>query len=101
MCDYYFDEDHGIAYKIDSVNAAIVGGGEGSPTEILVHTDVKVTNIKKEKVRRTLAESFSGTQYDLDSAKKIFAEKLMKRLTYVAKPISEEEYQKIKSRFEA
>lgn len=101
MCDYYFDEDHGIAYKIDPVNASIVGGGEGSPTEILVHTDVKVTNIKKEKIRRTLARSFSGTQYDLDSAKKIFAENLIRRLIHGAKPISKEEYQKIKEIYEA
>lgn len=101
MCDYYFDEDHGIAYKIDPVNAAVVGRGEGSPTEILVHTDVKVTNIKKEKVRRTLAKSFPGTQYDLDSAKKIFAERVIRRLIHCARPISEEEYQKIKAKYEA
>ena len=101
MCEYYFDEDHGVAYKIDPVNASLVGGANGNPTEIMVHTDVKVTNIKKEKVRRTLAESYAINQYDLDSAKKVFVHRLVSKLINGAKQISEEQYQEIKQKYEA
>lgn len=101
MCEYYFDEDHGVAYKIDPVNASLVNGGNGNPTEILVHTDVKVTNIKKEKVRRTLAEAYPTNQYDLDSAKKIFVQRLVSKLINGARQISEDQYQEIKQKFEA
>lgn len=97
MCDYYFDEDHGTAYKIDPILVThIRGEGKSSPETILVRTDVKVTNFKKEKVRRTLSEFYPSTKYDLDSAKKSFRDNLLSRFLTGAKKISVKEYETIK-----
>lgn len=97
MCDYYFDEDHGIAYKIDPILVSVVRGeGRSGPETILVRTDVKVTNFKKEKVRRTLSEFYPSSKYDLDSAKKFFRDTLLSRFLSGAKKISHQEYTSIK-----
>lgn len=101
MCDYYFDEDRGVAYKIDPVMTSVVRDeSKSNPKGILVHTDVKVTNLKKEKVRRTISEFFPSEKYDLDEAKKVFCDTLLTKYIKGAKKISEEEYQTIKARFE-
>lgn len=101
MCDYYFDDEHEIAYKIDPISALVVRAeGNNELQEILVKTDVKVTNIKKEKVRRTLSEFFPTDKYDLESAKQVFSEKVLSKLVSGAKRISEQEYQAIKAKFE-
>jgi len=101
MSDYYYDEDRGVAYKIDPIMTSVVHDeGESNPKGILVHTDVKVTNFKREKIRRTISEFFPSEKYDPDSAKKIFSDILLTKFISGAKKISEEEYQSIKSKFE-
>ncbi len=101
MSDYYYDEDRGVAYKVDPIRTSVVHDeGNSTPRGILVHTDVKVTNCKREKVRRTISEFFPSERYDLDSAKKVFSDILLTRFISGAKRISEEEYQSIKSKFE-
>jgi hypothetical protein len=101
MCEYYFNEDHDIAYKIDPVKASVVQGrAQSCQSSILVHTDVKITNIKKEKVRRTLSEFYPSEKYDLDSAVKSFSETFIPKLVSGSKKISEEEYAAIKAKFE-
>lgn len=96
MCDYYFDEDHGIAYKINPILATVVNEGNSNPEAILVRTDVKVTNYRKEKVRRTISELYPSNKYDFESAKKIFRDTLLSSLLRGAKRISENEYESIK-----
>lgn len=95
MCNYYFDEDHGIAYKVDPIV------GEVGPKEILVHTDVKVTNLKREKLRRTLYESYPVDNYDLTTARIYFKDTVLANLIHGTRQISEEEYENLKTRFEA
>ncbi|MBU7007170.1 hypothetical protein [Phosphitispora fastidiosa] len=97
MCFYYYDEERGIAYKVTPVKASVASSDES----IVVHTDVKVTNLKKEKIRRTLSQMYPSDQYDLDSAKKIFADTMLSRFISGARKISEQEYQTINSRYEA
>ncbi|MHB9093087.1 MAG: hypothetical protein ACYC21_00325 [Eubacteriales bacterium] len=102
MCVYYFDEDHEIAYKIDPIETSVVADkGNSNLMRILVHTDVKVTNIRREKVRRTISEYYPSEKYDLDSAKQIFSDTLLSKLINGAKKISEQEYESIKAKFEA
>lgn len=101
MCVYYFDEDQGIAYKIDPIATSVVKDGSSNPGKILVHTDIKVTNIRREKVRRTISELYRTDQYDLDSARRLFSDTLLSKLVGKAKEISEKEYESIKSKFEA
>ena len=98
MCIYYYDEDRGIAYKVTPVKVSVVSSETKS---IMVHTDIKVTNLKKEKIRRTLSQMYPSDQYDLDSAKKIFADTMLSRFISGARKISEQEYQNINSRYEA
>ncbi len=101
MSEYYFDEVHGIAYKINPIMVSVVQGeGKSSSKSILVHTDVKVTNLKKQKVRRTLSEIFPAEKYDLDSAKKKFNETTLAKFISGAKKITEQEYESIKTKFE-
>ncbi len=97
MCFYYYDEERGIAYKVTPVKASVASSDES----IVVHTDVKVTNLKKEKIRRTLSQMYPSDQYDLDSAKRIFADTMLSRFISGARKISEQEYQTINSRYEA
>lgn len=102
MCVYYYDEDHGIAYKIDPIVTSLVWDEEDcSPGKILVHTDVKVTNIKREKVRRTLSEFYPSAQYDLDTARREFSDTHLNKLIDGAKEISEQEYLFLKEKFES
>lgn len=103
MCVYYFDEDQGIAYKIDPIATSMVQDGSSNPGKILVHTDIKVTNIRREKVRRTISELYPTDKYDFDSARRLFSDTLLHKLKLVgkAKEISEQEYESIKSKFEA
>ena len=98
MCIYYYDEDRGIAYKVTPVKVSVVSSETKS---IMVHTDIKVTNLKKEKIRRTLSQVYPTEQYDLDSARKIFSDTLLSRFINGARKISEQEYDTINSRYEA
>lgn len=100
MCVYYFDEDQGIAYKIDPIATSMVQSGTSNPGKILVHTDIKVTNIRREKVRRTVSELYPSEQYDSDSARKLFSDTLLSKIVGGAKQISEQEYESIKSKYE-
>lgn len=101
MCNYFFDEDHGVAYKINPISAAFIDDeGADYRRSIIVHTDVKVTNLKKEKVRRTLSHVYPSEAYDLDAAKRIFNETLLSKFVSGARRISEQEYQNIKAQFE-
>lgn len=102
MSDFYFDEDHGIAYKVDPIVTSLVHSDRTSnPEQIIVHTDVKVTNIRKQKIRRTLSEVYPSNQYDMETAKRSFYDNLLLRFISGAKKISEQEYEAIKSRYEA
>lgn len=101
MCEYYYDEDRAVAYKIEPVKAAVVQNKKKyDDKSILVHTDVKVTNFKKEKVRRTLSKVYPSDEYDLDTAKKAFVDTTLFQLIASARKISEEEYEEIKARVE-
>ncbi|PKM80272.1 MAG: hypothetical protein CVU89_14345 [Firmicutes bacterium HGW-Firmicutes-14] len=101
MCNYYFDEDHGIAYKVKPVTVSMVNADEQSSLmSILVHTDVKVTNLKKEKIRRTLSQVYPTNEYDLDAARQVFSDTLLARFISGARRISEQEYERINARFE-
>ncbi|MDT3700149.1 MAG: hypothetical protein RO469_12060 [Thermincola sp.] len=101
MCVYYFDEDHEIAYKIDPIATSVIKDGASNPGKILVHTDIKVTNIRREKVRRTISELYPSDKYDHDAARKLFCDMVLSRIVGRAKEISEQEYQSIKLRYEA
>lgn len=101
MSEYYFDEDHGIAYKIDPIVASVIhDSGRQEKKAILVHTDVKVTNVRKEKVRRTLLEYYPPDKFDLESAKELFGSTTLHKLVQGSRKISEQEYAHIKARFE-
>lgn len=101
MSDFYYDEDLALVYKISPVVASIVENEDARvPTMILVHINVKVTNFKREKVRRTLSEVYPLTQFDLESAKKKFEATILKKLLGNAAAISKDEYDDIKKRVE-
>lgn len=101
MSGFYYDEEMATVYKISPVVASIVEDEDkGVPTAILVHTNVKVTNFKREKVRRTLSEIYPYNQYDLDSAKEAFEQNILKKLLGSATEISEDEYDRLKKRVE-
>lgn len=102
MCEYYFDEDRALAFKINSINSSFVyEEDEAKPKTILVHTNVKVTNFKKEKIRRILSETYPANMYDFESAEKEFSNKMLSKLIHGAKKISEQEYETIKAKVEA
>ncbi len=101
MSDYFLDEDLGVAYKIEPIAASVIQSSvHSNPQAILVHTDVKVTNIRKEKVRRTLSKMYPFDKFDLDSAKTTFNDTYLTRLLHGAKRISEQDYQYLKTKFE-
>lgn len=101
MSEFYYDEDLALVYKISPVVASIIESeDEGVPTAILVHTNVKVTNFKREKVRRTLSEVYQLNQYDLVTAKKKFEDTVLTKLLGNATVISQDEYDDIKKRVE-
>jgi len=101
LCDYYYDHDRAIAYKLSPVSASTVPDDEkGKPKVILIHTNIKITNFKKEKVRRTLSEVYPTEKYDEESAKSKFSNTVIAKLLGNATKISEEEYEQIKSRVE-
>ncbi len=98
MCNYYFDDAHGIAYKIDPISTSVLEKDDRKkPEEIIVYTNVKITNYRREKIRRVLSETYPMDQYDYDSAKKRFTDTLLSRLLSSAKKISEQEYESIKA----
>lgn len=102
MCEYYYDDDHGVAYKVNPVEATTVNAeGQEGLSEILVHTDVKVTNLKKEKVRRTLSESYPTDRFDLDTARNLFKETILAKLVWGTRQITEEEYSTLRVGLEA
>jgi len=80
MCVYLYDEDHGIAYKIDPIATSMIKDGVKNQGKIFVHTDIKVTNIRREKVRRTISELYPTDRYDLDSARKLFSDTVLSKI---------------------
>ncbi|PKM81781.1 MAG: hypothetical protein CVU88_03740 [Firmicutes bacterium HGW-Firmicutes-13] len=97
MCEYYFDEERALAYKINPITTSLVQNGDKDEQKaILVHTNIKVTNFKKEKIRRILSELYPADQYDFESAKKKFRDTLLFKVISGAKKISEKEYESIK-----
>lgn len=101
MSSFYYDEDLALVYKIGPVVASIVEHEEkGGNPEILVHTNVKVTNFRREKIRRTLSEVYAVSKYDMETATEEFKEKVLAKLLGAAKPIPQDEYDRIKKRVE-
>ncbi len=101
MCEYYFDDERAVAYKIyPIVTSTIKDDNTGADKAILVHTNIKATNFKKEKARRPVSELFPVEQYNEDKARKTFHEKTLVRVLGKARKISEQEYDSIKSRVE-
>jgi hypothetical protein len=101
MCEYYFDDERAIAYKIYPITAsAIKDEDSGADKAILVHTNIKATNFKKEKARRALSDVYPTEKYDRDSAVKAFHESTLTRVLGNARKITEQEYDIIKTRVE-
>ncbi len=101
MSDFFFDEERAVAYKINPLVASIIQNDTTKkPKAILVQTNVKVTNFKKEKVRRILSEVYPIDKYDTETAKKKFNDTLIFKLVGGAKKISAEEYEAIKAKVE-
>jgi hypothetical protein len=101
MSEFYYDEELALVYKISPVVASIVEDeDQGVPTAILVHTNVKVTNFRREKVRRTLSHIYPNNEYDMESAKKEFEQTVLAKLLGKATPIPQDEYDRIKKRVE-
>lgn len=101
MSKFFYDEDLALVYKISPVVATIVEEeDQGTPTSILVHTNVKVTNFRREKIRRTVSEVYSLSEYDLESAKNAFEENVLAKLIGNATSIEQDEYDRIKKRVE-
>ncbi|MBS4023451.1 MAG: hypothetical protein KGZ79_13705 [Dethiobacter sp.] len=101
MCEYYFDDERAIAYKIyPVVSSTLKDEKSGVEKAILVHTNVKATNFKKEKARRPLSEVYPLSHYDKETAVAAFYEKILARVLDGARKISEQEYDLIKNRVE-
>ncbi|HZK25683.1 MAG TPA: hypothetical protein VFC74_09930 [Oscillospiraceae bacterium] len=101
MESYFYDQDLAMVYKISPVAATVVEDEDKKvPTAILVHANVKVTNFKREKVRRTISEVYPYDQYDFDTAKEAFTNNVLQKVLGNATAISEEEYNVIKQRVE-
>lgn len=101
MSRFYYDEELALVYKISPVVASIVEDEDQEvPTAILVHTNVKVTNFRREKVRRTLSQIYPYQEYDMDQAKQEFEDTVLAKLLGKATPISQDEYDRIKKRVE-
>ncbi|HAA38002.1 MAG TPA: hypothetical protein DCE00_03910 [Firmicutes bacterium] len=101
MESYFYDDDLAMVYKISPVAATVIKDEDQKiPTAILVHANVKVTNFKREKVRRTISEVYPYEQYDIDAAKEAFTNDVLLKVLGNATAISEEEYNAIKRRVE-
>lgn len=97
MNDYYYDEERATAYKVSVPEVSAVPGGES----LLVHVNLKATNYKKEKVRRTVSETYPVDRFTPDLAKTAFVENVLSRVLAGATRISREEYDRIKERVES
>ncbi len=101
MCEYYYDDERAIAYKVYPVITSMVKDeNTGEDKAIIVHTNIKMTNFRKEKARRPVSEVYPVTSYNHDSAKSAFFAMLRGKLLRGAKQISEQEYDRIKARVE-
>ena len=101
MSQFYYDNDLAMVYKVGPVVASEVKQKkQDAPTAILVYTDVKITNFRREKIRRTLSEVYPLTDYDFETAKKEFTDNVLSRFLGDAVPISEEKYAALKKRLE-
>lgn len=101
MCEYYFDEDRAVAYKINApVTSYLNDEKDQKPKAILVQANVKITNYKKEKIRRILSEVYPIDKYDLESAQKSFTSTMIYNLVKSARKISQDEYNQIKAQVE-
>jgi hypothetical protein len=101
LCQYYYDDERAVAYKIYPVITSAVKDGAGEEMAVLVHTNIKMTNFRKEKARRTVSEIYPLTHYSYESAREAFFEMLRGKLLKGAREISEREYDQIKTRVEA
>lgn len=101
MCEYYFDEERAVAYKVYPVVASIVKDDKQEDREvIMVHTNIKATNFKKEKVRRTFSKLYSLDEFTPEKAREDFIATMLPKLFSGAKKISDKEYEDIESRVE-
>ncbi len=102
MSEYYYDEELAMAYKVDPIMASMVEDEvRGSASAVLVHTNVKITNYKKEKIRRVLSEVYPCDQYNMEAAREAFEQKVLGKLLSSAVKIPKDEYDRIKKRVEA
>jgi len=101
MSRFYYDNEMAMVYKIGPVVASEVKKKDQDiPTAILVYTDIKITNFRREKIRRTLSEVYPLPDYDLETAKKAFIDNVLSRFLGEAEPISEEKYAALEKRLE-
>ena len=100
MSRFFFDDERAVAYKINPLVTSVLYSSSKEPQAILVQTNVKVTNFKKEKVRRILSEVYPIDKYDAEKAKEKFNETLIQNLVGNAKKITEAEYESIKAKVE-
>jgi len=101
MCEYYFDDERAIAYKIYPLIISTINDDDtDAEKSILVHTNVKMTNFRKEKARRPFSEVYPVSRYSQNSAKSAFFEMLRAKLLKDARQITEQEYNQIKLRVE-
>ncbi|MEW6622103.1 MAG: hypothetical protein AB1420_03050 [Bacillota bacterium] len=101
MNEYYFNENSATAYKISPISTSYVyGKDKNKPTAILIHTNVKITNFKKEKIRRILSQAYPIDGYDAETAKNNFYANVLAKVLMDAKKITEEEYEAIKEKVE-
>jgi hypothetical protein len=101
MSYFFFDEERAVAYKINPlVTSVVLSQTTKEPKAILVQTNVKMTNFKKEKVRRILSEVYPIEQFDAETAKKKFYDTMISQLVGDAREISADEYETIKAKVE-
>ena len=101
MSGYYYNEELAVVYKVGPVAASLVKDkNENGQEVILVHTTIKMTNFKREKVRRTISEVYSTADYDEETAKKDFIDRILPRVLGKAAAISEKEYKSLEKRLE-
>lgn len=101
MSQFYYDDELAMVYKIGPVVASEVKKkGEDAPSAILVYTDIKITNFRREKIRRTLSEVYPLPDYNYETAKKAFIDNVLSKFLGDAVPISEEKYAALEKRLE-
>lgn len=101
MCEYYFDEERAVAYKVYPAVVSIIRDEKTDNREmILVHTNIKATNFRKEKIRRTFSKLYSPDEFTPETAREDFIATMLPKLFSGARKISDKEYEDIKARVE-